>query len=291
MSTKDFRVTRPSFYKKGALFNQNLSRKGSNLAPIKEHSPKSNPLKYGGYSGKNNSFFVVVAGKDNKGKDIVKLIPVNTLIYNKMLHCDYKAKQELLTSYVANNFAINNFRIVKDDIKMYSLVKIDGAYYYLVGGTDERIEVKNAMQLLLSKDSIKAVKILEKESKDQFANIKNYKDIDIKLGRTFNEVISKYTNSVFGKSMLISDKYRKDIFKSVDKSILEFNSLNTIAKADNLLKFVTSMRPAGSVDALKMVGLIERIRKSNVISNFNEFKLINQSVTGLFENEEDLLKL
>lgn len=291
LSTKNFRVTRPSFYKKGALFNQNLSRKGSNLAPIKEHSPKSNPLKYGGYSGKNNSFFVVVAGKDNKGKDIVKLIPVNTLIYNKMLHCDYKAKQELLTSYVANNFAINNFRIVKDDIKMYSLVKIDGAYYYLVGGTDERIEVKNAMQLLLSKDSIKAVKILEKESKDQFANIKNYKDIDIKLGRTFNEVVSKYTNSVFGKSMLISDKYRKDIFKSVEKSILEFNHLDTIGKADNLLKFVTLMRPSGSAHALKMVGLIERIRKSNVISNFNEFKLINQSVTGLFENEEDLLKL
>ena len=208
-----------------------------------------------------------------------------------MLHCDYKAKQELLTSYVANNFAINNFRIVKDDIKMYSLVKIDGAYYYLVGGTDERIEVKNAMQLLLSKDSIKAVKILEKESKDQFANIKNYKDIDIKLGRTFNEVVSKYTNSVFGKSMLISDKYRKDIFKSVEKSILKFNHLDTIGKADNLLKFVTLMRPSGSAHALKMVGLIERIRKSNVISNFNEFKLINQSVTGLFENEEDLLKL
>ena len=91
--------------------------------------------------------------------------------------------------------------------------------------------------------------------------------------------------------MLISDKYRKDIFKSVEKSILKFNHLDTIGKADNLLKFVTLMRPSGSAHALKMVGLIERIRKSNVISNFNEFKLINQSVTGLFENEEDLLKL
>ncbi|QIC18550.1 hypothetical protein GYK47_03455 [Lactobacillus iners] len=67
--------------------------------------------------------------------------------------------------------------------------------------------------------------------------------------------------------------------------------MDTIDKADNLLKFVTLMCPAGSAHALKMVGLIERIRKSNVISSFNEFKLINQSVTGLFESEEDLLRL
>ena len=36
---------------------------------------------------------------------------------------------------------------------------------------------------------------------------------------------------------------------------------------------------------------VGRIRPLNVISNYGEFKIINQSITGLFENEVDLLKL
>ena len=45
---------------------------------------------------------------------------------------------------------------------------------------------------------------------------------------------------------------------------------------------------------LELIGLAKKAgttKISKIISNCNEFKLINQSITGLYENEVDLLTI
>lgn len=119
-----------------------------------------------------------------------------------------------------------------------------------------------------------------------------YKFIErkLKLIKANNSItkIDKLQASIYSNSFL-------EISKKVDSAKAKFEKLNYQEKCEVILKLVKAISSSGSRQDLKMInlsGTYGRISgKSNNINNYNEFKIINQSITGLFENEVDLINL
>ena len=172
---------------------------------------------------------------------------------------------------------------------MKSLLKIDGFYYFITGGNDKNIEVRSAIQLILPKDSEWAIKQIDKSSENDYITIKNIKGLTEELvDNTFDCIINKLQNTIYKKSFL-------NIDKNIEQTTLKFNELNFEEKSKTLLMLVKAIRYSGTRQNLKHINLKSdygRISgKTNNLNRYKEFKLVNQSITGLFENEVDLLKL
>lgn len=295
INNRNILFTRMSYGGKGELFNVNLLRKGKAKVPKKENVPVSNMQKYGGYSSLNKSTFLVVSGTWNK-KDIKKLVPLTLVVSNKIRNLNKKSEEKLIIDYVKEYFNIENPKILKKDIKVNTLLKIDGAFYHLRGGLFDgkktgTLELRNAIQLNLTKESYIIVKQIEKESRNDYKFVNKNKLInkDNNLN-IFKELLEKFNSSIYRNSLIIGKK----ALGNLEEAYKLFEKLDLVKQCETILKVITAMGCSGVNYDLPEVGLgteVGRIRPLNVINNYGEFKIINQSITGLFENEVDLLKL
>lgn len=295
INNRNILFTRMSYEGKGELFKVNLLRKGKAKVPKKENIPVSNMQKYGGYSSLNKSTFLVVSGTWNK-KDIKKLVPLTLIVSNKIKTLNKKLGEKILIDYVKEYFNIENPKILIKDIKVNTLLKIDGAFYHLRGGLfDEKktgtLELRNAIQLNITKESYIIVKQIEKESKNDYKFVAKNKLINKgNILNVFKELIDKFNNSIYRNSLIIGKK----ALCNLEASHKLFEKLDLVKQCEIIAKIITAMGCSGVNYDLPEIGLgteVGRIRPLNVISNYGEFKIINQSITGLFENEVDLLKL
>ncbi len=288
INNRNILFTRMSYEGKGELFKVNLLRKGNGQISQKENSPKSDIIKYGGYDSASSAYFAIVEHKDKKGK-IYKTIETITLVDAKKISdkntnftlVDCLEKQGLLEP-----------KVLFDKIKLNSFVKIDGFYYHLTGRTQGRIMMTPAIQLRLKENFVKYIKLLEKFSLRKKNNAK--------------AKIVVADNISVEKNLSLYD----ELINKLDYSIYKFRNNN---QADNLKKWRNKFKNLSIEDQcfilLQVLLLFQNFnnginlvlfgggnssgtcKKTNNLSNYEEFKLINQSITGLFENEVDLLKL
>lgn len=288
INNRNILFTRMSYEGKGELFKVNLLRKGNGQISQKENSPKSDIIKYGGYDSASSAYFAIVEHKDKKGK-IYKTIETITLVDAKKISdkntnftlVDCLEKQGLLEP-----------KVLFDKIKLNSFIKIDGFYYHLTGRTQGRIMMTPAIQLRLKENFVKYIKLLEKFSLRKKNNAK--------------AKIVVADNISVEKNLSLYD----ELINKLDYSIYKFRNNN---QADNLKKWRNKFKNLSIEDQcfilLQVLLLFQNFnnginlvlfgggnssgtcKKTNNLSNYEEFKLINQSITGLFENEVDLLKL
>ena len=68
--------------------------------------------------------------------------------------------------------------------------------------------------------------------------------------------------------------------------------MRRIATIDEIIDIMSSIRGGSFVTICYMSSAkVGKTLTSKIISNCNEIKLINQSITGLYENEVDLLTI
>ena len=153
------------------------------------------------------------------------------------------------------------------------------------------LELRNAIQLNITKESYIIVKQIEKESKNDYKFVAKNKLINKgNILNVFKELIDKFNNSIYRNSLIIGKK----ALCNLEASHKLFEKLDLVKQCEIIAKIITAMGCSGVNYDLPEIGLgteVGRIRPLNVISNYGEFKIINQSITGLFENEVDLLKL
>ena len=99
----------------------------------------------------------------------------------------------------------------------------------------------------------------------------------------------------------LSDKLNNGIYsykrnnqaKNVMDSLDKFVGLSIEDKIEVLSQLILIFQGVNNGCNLKLIGLSARTGVVFIPKrlNYSEFKLINQSITGLFENEIDLLKL
>lgn len=82
--------------------------------------------------------------------------------------------------------------------------------------------------------------------------------------------------------------------KIYNRERVKFNKLSILEQIYVLLQILQLSQLINQGANLELIGLAKNTgitKISKIISNCNEFKLINQSITGLYENEVDLLTI
>ena len=282
----NYRFTRMNYIGTGGLFDQNLMRKGKGQIPQKENSKKSDIDKYGGYNKASSAYFILVEsdGKNYREKTL-ETIPI--IIHNKVKHGD----KEALDNYLKENLGLKNPKILLDRIKINSLIKLDGFYYNIKGKTGNSISVAGSIQLILNKKDQKLIKKMDKF----LAKKKDNKDIKVTLMDNIKEeeLIDLYQNLSYKLNNGIYSNKRNNQATNIAQSLDIFKGLPIEEKIGALSQILLIFQSNNNGCDLKSLGLSARTGVVYIPKkiNYQEFKLINQSITGLFENEVDLLKL
>ena len=271
------------------LVGHNKAKKSVYIGQKTKHSVLSNVCDYGGKTSISVQTCLLVEYK--KKNEIIRRImtlPVlagdsRNIKKTEMLRYVEKALLEK-----EKNQKIDGIRVCERYIPMNSLLKINGAYYYLGGKTDNNFYIKNAMQFKLDEKWIKYISKIEKANR-----IKDYSEVDKfknniiikeKNQKLYNLIINKLENLPYSKSK------KSEIVKSLEDSFNFFCESDISLQCDMIEKILLNINKSKSLN-IKITEATGIMRINSRIDNNTEFKLISQSVTGLFESETDLLKI
>lgn len=282
-------VTMMNFEAHGALADQTLysaedakKAKGEGYIPFKSSDNRlKNTMRYGGFKKFAGAYFFVVEYEE-KGKRVrsIETMP----IYLK----DTLNSKEKMMKYCEEQLGYIKPTIVCQKIKMYSLMKVNGFFVYLTGRTGKQLSVVNAVQMILpykwSKYVKKMYEALEQENVDYINHSVISKANNVEL---FKILMDKHKSGIYGKKP-------NSVGEKLEEWEKDFEKLNIEDQCKilgELLKL--SQRNNQGVD----MSILNGGKKMGVsliskkISGLSECKVINQSVTGLYENETDLIGL
>ena len=196
-----------------------------------------------------------------------------------------ESSDERLLSYCIDVLELVEPSIRLKKIKMQSLIKVNGYYAYISGKSNNRISIRNAVNLCLNQKYINYIKRMEniierKSTNEDFINSND----NIKI---YEELSNKFSNSIFAK--------RPNPIG--DKLISYLNKFKELSKSDQcvVIREILNLFAIGNVSAnLELLGEAKNFGVSMInkkITEYEEFILINQSITGVYEKEIDLLKV
>ena len=287
MAKNNIRFTRYSFKQKGGLFDSNILKKGSGQVSVKFNSPLSNIEKYGGYNKAKSTCFSLVSYVDEKGQTVKQFIPIDLYEEHKYL-ANPKA-------FIDGKYSIDS-TIIIPCVKYNTLVSVDGFRMHISskssGGAD--IIYKPAMQLVLDSESEMYAKKIAKYL-EKCAELKKEKPITQLDGITYDKNIllydtlsDKLNNTVLNVKFTNTAKIMRD-----KKPVFEKLSLKEQGEVImQILNIVHANVRSGDLSLLgesKKSGIVTSSSKISPTKNIKSFKIINQSITGLFEQEIELL--
>ncbi|MCD7723496.1 MAG: type II CRISPR RNA-guided endonuclease Cas9 [Clostridiales bacterium] len=281
MAKNNILYTRYSFKQHGGLFDQQILKKGKGQVPIKAQGPRSDISKYGGYNKAMSTYFAYVEYEE-KGKKIRRLVPIDA--YREKYYCENPVK------FMKDAFNIENAVILIPCIKYDSCISVDGFRMYLSSKTGAQNRYKPGMQLVLGYEKEKYLKnIVKYVPKYSSRAINSFDGIDVQSNISLYDLLCyKMKNTIFKVEYSdLGNKLinKRDVFVSLEPEkqcvvILEIlKILHSTVESGNL-KHIGEAKQAGNL------ALNSKLSK---IKHESSVKLINQSVTGLFEQEIDLL--
>ena len=290
--------TRASYERKGKFYNIQYVKKGKNLVSKKNNLDTE---KYGGYSGVENSFFVIYSYKE-KNKESKKIDTIPVYLREKI-----NSDEDIINYLKEKNKIEGDVKILKNRIKIGTKIRFDNEVYYLKGKPDENVlGVGYMKQLILSKYNyeimrkiLKNIEKLNLENSEEklskiLKNSKNSNDltteeVNIKINMIYRELYKKITEDEFGKIFsTITIPLKEYLIKSDLKVLEDFDKLNIFSKVrvlEEIFRVITrldnfSLKDVGGYKAITRARIsINKILKSK------DFCIINQSPTGLFEKK------
>lgn len=273
-------LSRMNYEGSGGLANATVishkKAKDVGYLPLKATDEKiADVKKYGGVTSISSAYFFAVEHEAKKNKKVRTIETVPVYLKNKI-----ETEENGLENYCIDVLKLVNPRILVPKIRMKSLIKVDGYYMYLCGKADNRYTLSNAVTMNLP---VKWVQYISKIEKQKFDGLINEAD-NLKL---YDLLLEKHRTSIFSKKPVgvldILEKLR-DSFKnaSIENQVIALKEIVSATSIGNQKINLKSIGGNGTV-------AYQRINKK--ISDKKEFKLINQSVTGLYQNEIDLLSI
>jgi CRISPR-associated endonuclease Csn1 len=284
MAKNNIRFTRYAFKQKGGLFDQNPVKKGSGQVPIKKGMDIS---KDGGYNRPSSTYFAFVEYVDSKGKTYRSFEPIDLYIEKEYLN---NPKE-----FISNRLGVDDVKIIIPCVKYNALISIDGFRMHLSSksGGGVTLVCKPAIQLVVSQKQEKYIKKISnylikcnelKKEKEvtKYDELSAEENLDL-----FDTLINKMSKTIFAV------KFGKLGNTLTDKRD-EFESLSLYSQCYTLMQIINILHAnvlSGDLTALgeaKKSGITTISNKLQ--SSYKSAKIINQSITGLFEQEIDLLK-
>ena len=287
MSKNNIRFTRYAFKQKGGLFDQNILKKGNGQVPVKSNSPLSDIDKYGGYNRATSTCFSLVSYINEKGETVKQFVPIDLYEESKYL--------ENPKAFIDNKLSVDS-TIVIPCVKYNALVSVDGFRMHISSksGGGATIVYKPAMQL-----------VLNVEQEHYIKKIANYLNKCVELKK--EKAVTEFDGIEFEKNILLYDVLNDKLNNTVlnvkfantanaTKNKKEiFVGLSLKAQCDVLMQILNILHAnvrSGDLSLLgesKQSGIVTTGSKIIPTKNVKSFKIINQSITGLFEQEIELL--
>lgn len=284
MAKNNIRFTRYSFKQSGGLFDQMPLKKGLGQVPRKKNMDID---KYGGYNRPSSTYFAFVEYTDLKGKTIRSFEPVDLYIEK-----EYKDNPK---EFMSKRLGVDDVKIIIPCVKYNALISIDGFRMHISSksGGGSQLVCKPAVQLVLSQKQERYVKKIsnyltkctelhkEKEvtSYDEITEDENL-DLYDALTYKMTDTVFKVKFSKTGNTLVS----KRDVFISLSL----YSQCYTLMQIINILHANVLSGDLTALGEAKKSGITTISNK--IQSGYNSVKLINQSITGLFEQEIDLLK-
>lgn len=300
MHKNNILFTRQAVEGKGELFDQQpLKAKGGQL-PLKAGLSIE---KYGGYNSLTTAYFAVVKSEGKKGA-VQLSIEAIPLVYAKQGEI---AVQKYLTEVVQ----LCKPEIMLPKIKKYSLFKINGFPMHISGRTGNRMLFYGAGQLCLDEVDVDYLKkvlkyendiaenelVIADKNSDDIQKQQAQKNLDYynqkwRIGRKVNMhiydmLLAKSGNNLYKNrpaSQTTDLQEQREFFEKLSLA----NQIHVIGEVLKLFKCASASANLKLLDKGNACGVI---KVSNNILKFKQCVLINQSPTGVFEQEVDLMKL
>lgn len=284
MSKNNIRYTRYASKKQGGLFKQQILKKGKGQIPIKAYGARSDIQKYGGYDKAAAAYFAYAKYNDEKGREICQLVPIN--LYQE------KEYRENPAEFVSNIVGFPA-QIIIGCVKYNSCISIDGFRMFITAklSKGKQVEYKPGMQLVLGYDKEKYIKgIVKYLTKFSFRDINESDNITKEQNiELYDLLIQKMTQTVLKKKF--GDIGQKTANRRDDFALLSAEEQSKILL--EILKILHSNVLVGDlrlIKGAKNAGSVRTNSRLSEIKGAKSIKLIHQSVTGLYEQEIDLLK-
>ncbi|MDU5106304.1 type II CRISPR RNA-guided endonuclease Cas9 [Clostridium sp.] len=285
----DIQYTRYATTNKGQLFNLQIVGADQNATvPIKKGMDVN---KYGGYKSLTPAYFSLVESIGKKGEKIrsIEAIPLHKV---KELELDRNKYEE----YLAEAYNLKNPKVLLPKIKKDSLIVVNKFPMNLRGSTGAQLILQCAVQLCIPDNEQTYFKKIEKyiNRNTERVDKKRLLEISDAEGITCEENLKIY-DLFLEKQKETIYKYRpgsqvkklEDGRKIFMKLSLEEQCI-TLNEILNLMRCKPITANLKSIDGAVSAG---KIQINKIITNNESVKIINQSITGLFKQEVDLLKI
>lgn len=300
MHKNNILFTRQPLEGKGELFKQNPLKAKSGQLPLKAGLSVE---KYGGYDSLTTAYFALVKSEGKKGSVQLSIEGI-PLVYAKQ---GEKAVQDYLTEVV--QLCKPEIKIPK--IKKYSLFKINGFPMHISGRQGKQLIFYVAGQLCINEDSIAYLKKAFKYESDLAVNEEILADEngdEVRKQKARNRLA--FYDNTWGISLeanmqlydMLLAKSANNLYKnrpasqtSTLKEQREQFSILPLSKQIHVIKEILKLFKCASATAdfklLEKGSTCGKIQVSTNITKCKQCILINQSPTGVFEQEVDLMKL
>ena len=276
-------VTRKVYEVKGELFDLQLMKKGKGQLPVKSGEERLKDIrKYGGYNKITGAYYMLVESEGKKGKTI-RTIEAIPLYLRDAIKKDENVALEFLRE------KLNNPRIIISCIKTDTLFKINGFPMNLSGRTGKQLIYKCASQLVLSNSGEKTIKKIMK----YIQRLKDDKTIKLSEADKLEEkdLINLYDEFCFKLENTIYNKRPNNQLKTLYEGEEKFKELvkeEQCIVLFEILHLFQCRKLASNLELIKGSGHAGIILLNNNITDVDSISIINQSPTGIFEQEIDL---
>lgn len=278
--------TRYATESSGAFYDQMPMKKGSGQIPLKSGDPRLAKIeRYGGYNKESSAyFFLVEHSQEGKLVRTLEYVPVR-------LAKQVEDSPEALLAYCSSVLRLEAPRVLIPRIRINTLFRINGFPMHISGRTGDSITFKVGKQLILPAEDVayvkKLVKFAERRKNKTAAAIVEQDGITAEQnGRLYDLLLKKYEDEYAARP-----GSQIKILKSGKE---KFSALKPEAQCTALLAILVLFKCVFARTDLKLIGgsgQAGTVSRSKLISDCAQVEIINQSVTGLFEQVIDLKKL
>ena len=266
---------------KGQLFNETIAKKGTGASIALKKG--LDPEKYGGYTSPNTAYFAFVEFDGKKGQRVKQILEIPVYVANRI-----PEDKNILIEYFENVKGLKNVKILREKIKKNALISVDGFPMRIRGATEKQLSLKGNVQLVVNDKTEELIRKIEKyiERKSDFEPDVRYDGFTSEEMNNIYELLKdKLTDTVYKKRPANQSEF-------LTKHKENFQSLSLQSKAKTINEIITMLRcdiaSTANLTAINGSANAGNIAMSKSTIGKSKLILINQSVTGLFENRIEL---
>ena len=288
MRKNNILVTRRAYEVTGGLFDQQPMKKGKGQVPVKGNDERlQNIEKYGGYNKEAGAYFTLVESEDKKGKKIrsIEYVPVR-------MKKQVEQSKEALEAYLVQQRGLKNPIVLLNKIRIDTLFNVDGFHMWLSARAGKQLIFKGANQLVLSDTDEatlkKVIKFINRRKENKNVEIYSSDGLTSEMLReVYDTFLEKIRNTIYGIQLKAQEKTLSSGIEAFEKLRIEDQCLVIY----EILHLFQCQRILADLKLIGGSGNAGSLTLNSDITKYENISIINQSVTGIYEQVINLKKL